>query len=81
MFVIVLSTNVHSLTDLQRLKAAMEQYRGVAAYSVDLGDVDKVLRVVCDKDISSDLSASLHGALIGCSVMDVFQNNNTVSCN
>lgn len=73
MFVIVLSTSVRSWADVRRLETAMKQYRDLASYSIDLGDEDRVLRVVCDQDISSTLSASLRNAMIGCSLMAVFQ--------
>ncbi|RPI13529.1 MAG: hypothetical protein EHM58_18250 [Ignavibacteriae bacterium] len=45
MEVFVFKTNIYRLNHLEKLKPVINNHKGIQAWSVDLQDIDKVLRV------------------------------------
>jgi len=72
-FIIIVATGVASSSQHSALVNVVEGFRDlIVEWSVDLDDVDKVLRVVSKKDISFLLIRKLRTALIDCKLMHIF---------
>ncbi len=69
MNVIIFYTNIAAEHDVQVLTPALETIPDMIRWTVDLDDVDKVLRIVAMSDISSEIQQTLfaHGYQ-GCAV-------------
>lgn len=73
-FIIIVATDVASGFLHSALVNVMEGFGDIILeWSVDLDDVDKVLRVVSKKDISFLLIYQIKKASIQCKLMDVFE--------
>jgi hypothetical protein len=72
-FVLVLSTNIQKENAYTRLlKVMISMARDIIDWSIDLSDEDNVLRLVCDKDISSNVVHELERASIRASLLRAF---------
>lgn len=74
-YVIILSTAISNPTDLQHISQAIHGFMEISEWSIDLEDVDKILRVVCSSNIGAELVIQL--ALLGIYVrlLEIFNEN------
>lgn len=76
-FILILSTVIKSPFDLNRIKHTITNFNSVIEWSQDLDDVDKILRIVSDEDISDKLVLNLEKAKVRAKVMQVFEKSIT----
>lgn len=60
--VLVYKTSVEGLTDMAAVAGPMDELVGTKNWTIDLEDVDRVLRVVCVEDKSDGILNILHQA-------------------
>lgn len=78
-FVIIMYTEIHSPVDLQLIKLGIEGLEEVLEWSLDLEDCDKVLRLVCSRDIGTALLTRFHILGLKVRLMEIFGQGLTVS--
>ncbi|RAJ27284.1 hypothetical protein [Pedobacter cryoconitis] len=76
-FILILSTVIRTPFDLNRIKYTIANFNSVIEWSQDLDDVDKILRIVSDEDISEKLVLNLEKAKVSAVVMQVFKKSIT----
>lgn len=72
MYVIIVKTNIQNARQQLLLKPELDGWQSISEWSVDLGDVDRVLRVVAVTDITDELIQSLRQFGFRASLMDLF---------
>lgn len=73
--VIILSTVINTPIDLQHINQVVATFSEISDWSVDLEDCDQILRVVCAKDLGSELVESLECIGVKALLMEVFDEN------
>lgn len=71
-FIIVLSTVIRSNADLIQVKTIIASYKCISRWSHDLEDVDQVLRILADDNISEEVITDLKTSGIAAAIMEVF---------
>lgn len=74
MYVIIIATNVTWGNPYRSLELVMNAYpkSEILSWSVDMNDVDRVLRVVSRNDTSQHLISELRKNYVLCNLMEVF---------
>ncbi|WGQ10459.1 hypothetical protein QG516_02165 [Pedobacter gandavensis] len=71
-YIIIISSTIESPVDLQNIEQAITGFPEISAWSVDLEDCDKILRVSCSRNISVELAAGLTAMAVNAEVLEVF---------
>lgn len=71
-YIIILSSTIESSVDLQNIHQAIASFPEVSAWSVDLEDCDKILRLSCSRNISTELAAGLTAMAVNAVILEVF---------
>ncbi|WP_222536775.1 hypothetical protein [Pedobacter polysacchareus] len=71
-YIIIISSTIESPVDLQNIEQAITGFPEISAWSVDLEDCDKILRVSCSRNISAELAAGLTAMAVNAAVLEVF---------
>ena len=79
MFIIIMQTSVESRHEQGIIKNDLDRLTGADRWSIDLGDCQKVLRVVALHDITDQIISVLASSGFNCSIMDVFHADNPVT--
>lgn len=72
MTILILSTNINTVEQKRLIQPALDCLAGTGNWSIDLGDVDKVLRVVVETDILFGVIDVLEQYRFNSCLMDVF---------
>ncbi|SDK16221.1 hypothetical protein SAMN04487898_106207 [Pedobacter sp. ok626] len=71
-YIIIMSTVIHTPSDLQLVSQVISAFPGILEWSVDLEDSDQILRVVCNNYIGNELLESLGKKGLSSKVLEVF---------
>jgi len=72
MFIIIMETSITTKNEQEKIKICLDKLTGPDQWSIDLGDCQKVLRVVTLQDITQQIVYILNQSGFDCSIMDVF---------
>lgn len=72
MVVLILATDINTFEKRQAIQTSLDILVGMGNWSIDLGDVDKVLRVVAETDILFSVIDLLQQYCFNSCLMDVF---------
>jgi hypothetical protein len=72
MTILILSTSINTLEQKKSIQPALDELAGRNNWTIDLGDVDKVLRVIAETDILFDVIDVLQQYRFNSCLMDVF---------
>ncbi|QNN43435.1 hypothetical protein [Pedobacter roseus] len=71
-YITIISTVLENASDKSLVALAIAGFDGVSEWSIDLEDIDKVIRIVSVRDISSECCEKLALFGIKATVMQVF---------
>lgn len=78
MFIIIMETSVETRYEQGLIKEDLDVLTGADRWSIDLGDCQKVLRVVAFQDITQQIIHTLKASGFDCFLMDVFHDEDLV---
>lgn len=72
-FTIIISTIINTQEDLLVVKQVIQNFPSIKEWSQDLDDCDKVLRVVSEQNIATELVEELNTLGVVAKVMEIFE--------
>jgi len=72
MFIIIMETSVRTKNDQEMIEISLDKLTGPEHWSIDLGDCQRVLRVVSLQNITQQIVHILEVSGFAYSIMDVF---------
>lgn len=66
MEVFVFKTNINRLNHLEKLKPVINSHKGIYAWSIDMQDIDKVLRVEAESSSPTEIISLVNKAGFFC---------------